>query len=216
MNEGNAAGRRERKKAATRDRLVKVALELFQKEGYPQTTVQQITEAADVSERTFFRYFQSKEDLLLPNLIGFFERVENELLARPIDEAPLVALKEALVSALATRVDDIIELPLIRPFQTGQSALGMLARSFIDWEIRLSDVIVQRLTATSEYGPKQMPSVLFFADVTSKVGLGALRAGLRQVFIQQPDDAQIDAAMLIEAVSNAFDVALGAGILSEI
>lgn len=57
--------RRERKSAEIRDRLFVKALELFAKQGYQQTTVEDITEAADVGKGTFFNYFPSKEHLLL-------------------------------------------------------------------------------------------------------------------------------------------------------
>lgn len=60
-------GRRERKKQRTRDALVAAAVELFQTQGYEDTTVARIAEAADVSTRTFFLHFPAKEDVLLAN-----------------------------------------------------------------------------------------------------------------------------------------------------
>jgi transcriptional regulator GlxA family with amidase domain len=52
--------RRDRKKRQTRDALIDAALELFEAKGYEHTAVHEITEAVDVAERTFFRYFASK------------------------------------------------------------------------------------------------------------------------------------------------------------
>ena len=59
------AGRRERKRNQTRDRLISVAMGLFAKRGILATTIEEITEAADVAKGTFFNYFTSKEEILL-------------------------------------------------------------------------------------------------------------------------------------------------------
>ncbi|AFM00894.1 MULTISPECIES: TetR/AcrR family transcriptional regulator [Desulfitobacterium] len=57
--------RRERKKLETYTRLYKCAMELFHKQGYEQTSVEQITQLADVGKGTFYNYFQSKEAVVL-------------------------------------------------------------------------------------------------------------------------------------------------------
>ncbi|WOC11409.1 TetR family transcriptional regulator [Gordonia sp. MP11Mi] len=62
---GPRPGLRERNKARTRDAIRTAAMSLFEQQGYAATTVAQIAEAADVSHTTFFRYFQSKEQVVL-------------------------------------------------------------------------------------------------------------------------------------------------------
>jgi AcrR family transcriptional regulator len=57
---------RDRKRAKTRQALVEAAAELFERQGYNETTVAQIAAAADIGTRTFFSYFATKEDLLFP------------------------------------------------------------------------------------------------------------------------------------------------------
>lgn len=62
MNE--MPGRRERKKRARRERIYEAARQLFLEQGYAATTVEQIAEAADVAQTTFFNHFQSKDAVL--------------------------------------------------------------------------------------------------------------------------------------------------------
>src|ERR1700736_4454323 len=59
-----AENRRERRRAEIRERLFRAALRLFAERGYLETTVEDITEAADVGKGTFFNYFRTKEHVL--------------------------------------------------------------------------------------------------------------------------------------------------------
>jgi AcrR family transcriptional regulator len=61
----NLRGRRERRTAETRARLFRASLDLFARKGFSETTVEDITEAADVGKGTFFNYFPSKDHILL-------------------------------------------------------------------------------------------------------------------------------------------------------
>lgn len=98
MSEQPQPGLRERKKARTRSAIQDAALELFQRQGYDGTTVEQIAELADVSPSTFFRYFPTKEDTVLhdrydPLLLAEFR-------AQPADLPPIAALRLTLRSVL--------------------------------------------------------------------------------------------------------------------
>jgi AcrR family transcriptional regulator len=61
----NSSGRRERRTVETRESLFRAALDLFARKGFTETTVEDITEAADVGKGTFFNYFPSKDHILL-------------------------------------------------------------------------------------------------------------------------------------------------------
>jgi AcrR family transcriptional regulator len=93
--------RRERKKRQTRDALIHAGLRLFELKGYEHTTVREITDAVDVSERTFFRYFGSKEDLALSFIKDRTALFLRALAARPPREEPLTAVRNAFHDSLA-------------------------------------------------------------------------------------------------------------------
>ena len=98
--------RRERKKRQTRDALMHAALKLFDAKGYEHTAVREITDAVDVSERTFFRYFANKEDLAVSFVRDASSAFIRELAVRPPEEEPLVALRNAFAASLRAITTD--------------------------------------------------------------------------------------------------------------
>lgn len=94
------AGRRERKKQRTREALIDAAFRLFQQKGFDATTVEEIADEVDVSSRTFFRYFASKEDVVLTFQEEQFTTMLEALAARPASEPVMTSLRKAAVSVL--------------------------------------------------------------------------------------------------------------------
>jgi len=99
-----SVGLRERKKARTRAALREHGMRLFREQGYAETTIEQIADAAEVSPSTFFRYFPTKEDLVLfddldPVLIAALE-------AQPIEKNPIAAVREAIATVLGGLTDE--------------------------------------------------------------------------------------------------------------
>jgi AcrR family transcriptional regulator len=89
-------GLRERKKMQTRAAIQRHALRLFRENGFPATTMEQIAEAADISPSTLYRYFPTKEDLVLsddydPILMAAFQ-------TQPADLGPVEALRATIAS----------------------------------------------------------------------------------------------------------------------
>jgi len=90
-------GLRERKKAKTRASIRQHALRLFREQGYSATTVEQIADAAEVSPATFFRYFPTKEDVVLQD---DFDIITLEALAaQPAELTPIAAFRAAAAAA---------------------------------------------------------------------------------------------------------------------
>lgn len=98
-------GLRARKKQATAAALQRAAVELFLSRGYDETTVQDITDAAGVSQRTFFRYFATKDAVLMSEHSRREQEMARMLAARPEDE-PIGALAQAAVEHLAADVEE--------------------------------------------------------------------------------------------------------------
>jgi AcrR family transcriptional regulator len=94
------ASLRERKKARTRASLREHALRLFREQGYQSTTVEQIAAAAEVSPSTFFRYFPTKEDLVLQDDMD--TRMVAALTRQPPGLSPIAAVRSAMREAWAS------------------------------------------------------------------------------------------------------------------
>jgi len=93
-------GLRERKKARTRAAIREHALRLFRAQGYAATTVEQIAAAAEVSPSTFFRYYPTKEDVVLRD--DFDDRMFAAFQRQPSSMSPVAALRAGIREALAT------------------------------------------------------------------------------------------------------------------
>ncbi|MET8543404.1 TetR family transcriptional regulator [Kitasatospora sp. NPDC004799] len=114
---------RERKKLKTRQTIRREAYRMFTEQGYDSTTVEQIAAAAEVSPSTFFRYFATKEDLVLSD--EYDPAMIAALLARPADEPFLESCRAAMADLihqllrhdreeLFTRMRLITEVPALR------------------------------------------------------------------------------------------------------
>jgi AcrR family transcriptional regulator len=84
-----------RKRELVREELAAAAAQLLHEREYDSITVDDITLAAGVSRRTFFRYFSSKEDVFLATFANFGREVQERLAERPSDEPPAKALRRA-------------------------------------------------------------------------------------------------------------------------
>jgi len=144
MNEN--FGLRERKKRQTSERIESAALELFEASGFDGTTVDEIAARADISPRTFFYYFPTKEDVVLANYAGRLERIVGELGRRPAHEAPWLALRSSFLVVAADYDGERHEI--VRRFTIMASASSIYARSLqiqAGWEDTLASALSERM-----------------------------------------------------------------------
>ena len=190
---GAAAGataepqRRERKKRQTRDALVRAALTLFNAKGYEQTAVREITDAVDVSERTFFRYFANKEDLVLSFIGDSTDAFIRELAARPPAEAPFTALTNAFRTSFRVLTGDDAQpgeespyLLVIKLIDTTPSLLAALLRYTHDRDDEIIRVVAAR--AGVDPGTDRRPRLAVLA-------YGALTVAATREWVTGGDDS---------------------------
>jgi AcrR family transcriptional regulator len=159
-------GLRARKRHRTRQALEDAALRLFAERGFAATTVAQIAAEADVSERTFFHHFASKEDVVLGDFEARLVRLTELLATRPPDEPPTTAIRRALLE-VAEDYQAERERLLLRARLT-LATPSVLARSLelqTRWEEVIADTVAGRLgvDADTDLRPRLMAAVTLAA-----------------------------------------------------
>ncbi|WP_433245467.1 TetR family transcriptional regulator [Streptosporangium sp. CA-135522] len=169
-----AEGLRERKKAKTRRTIQDHALRLFAEQGYETTTVEQIAEASEISPSTFFRYFPSKEDVVVHD--DYDPLLAELLAAQPAELAPVPALRATVREAFG-RLPREEELQLLTRtrLQLGHAALrgktvdgmiktiDMLAEGIARRRGLESPDLLSRTTAGAVFGAL-LPAVFAWAE----------------------------------------------------
>ncbi|MGW7067379.1 TetR/AcrR family transcriptional regulator [Streptomyces sp. NPDC054855] len=168
---------RERKKQRTRDALLRAALELFTTKGFEETTVDEIAEAVDVSQRTFFRYFTNKQETAFAVQEMVERRFVETLRERPADETPFVALRGAVLGAwdaMGRSIEEVVPVELhMRTYQMIESTPSLLAahlRRSIEMEEEIACVIAEREGLDLETDPRPRVVVAAFSGVMRVTG----------------------------------------------
>jgi len=162
-----ASARRNR----ARDHVIEVAMDLFLRQGFDQTTVREIVAAAGISMRTFFRYFPSKEDLAFPHADEGTERLRTLLAEHRNPQHPLLGVREALI-AFGHWYDDL-RAEFLKEWQYESRSATLIARGS-EVERRNQDAIADALVDVGVPPPdaRYLASVVF----------GAIRANLERWF----------------------------------
>src|SRR5256884_3581454 len=105
---------RDRKRERTRRALIDAAAELFERNGYDQTTVAEIAAAAEIGTRTFFSYFASKEDILFPDSDARARATVEAIAGRAPTEGPVDVLLRALLTIADSDADMVSPMASVR------------------------------------------------------------------------------------------------------
>ncbi|NMO93247.1 TetR/AcrR family transcriptional regulator [Actinomycetospora sp. TBRC 11914] len=197
-----AVGRRERKKQATRAALSEAAVRLSLEHGVENVTVEQIADAADVSLRTFFNYFSSKEEAVVAGDSARAEMLVEEFLSRPASEDPLTALQAAVL----VFVDDVVSGDRREALQMMRRSPALLPHQLAAYaaaERALAEAVAERVgeevPAADDEGSER-PVGLYPALVAA-----VTMAGVRVAVQRWSDTGSRDLAALHEVVGEVFD-----------
>ena len=150
----------ERKRLLVRLEIARAAWLLFAERGYEDTTVAEIARAAGVSRRSFFRYFSSKEDVVVGTTDALAEDVLAAFARRPAAEPPLVAIERALRPAIETRLADAAEsraiISLLRKSRT-------LRRALLERHARLEERLARLIAARTGADVRRDPTPALLA-----------------------------------------------------
>ena len=196
---------RERKKDATRRALVRAANARFHSFGFDATTIDEICSDAEVSRRTFFRYFANKEALAFPHRAERLERFLELLEGAPLNECPFISLRQ--IAQVFAR-----EYSVNREQQLAQQQLinrtpALVARENEidrDWENAMAEVFIQRYVSGQ---PNSSVQIDLHARMLAGAAIGVIRATLRHWFaVQGNADLASLGARALDALQGGFKI----------
>jgi AcrR family transcriptional regulator len=167
------ASLRERKKARTRQAIVQAAMKLFAARGFDGTTVDDIAAAAEVSRRTFFRYFATKEIVMFPHQTLYLQRFRKLLAERRDGESPFEALRRVCLQMAGAYMRSRDEH--LRQQRIIQHSRALIARGNemdTEWEMVIADALIRRMGTGREAQRR--------AHLMAGALMGAIRATLQE------------------------------------
>ncbi|MGI9595951.1 MAG: TetR/AcrR family transcriptional regulator, partial [Acidimicrobiales bacterium] len=171
---GLEPGRRSRKKSKTRTELMEAGATLFAENGFDETTTTDIAELADVSQRTLFRHFPTKESLLYCDMDELRFELRDSLADRPADEPVLVALRAAMLS-LADNFERNRDRRLLQGrLAASYPAVSAYSRATVqaEWEREIIAAMAARLDVDPTVDPRP--------EIIAGATMSAVRIATRQ------------------------------------
>jgi AcrR family transcriptional regulator len=194
-------GLRERKKQRTRATLAREALRLYTEQGFAETTIEQVAAAADVSPRTFFRYFATKEDAVLSDHEARLAAVRDAFAVRDGAEPISAPVRRALLGMLQQVTGDRAEGLARAVLVTTEPSVAARSLELQGvYEDEIARAIAERLAVDPETDPRPR--------VVAGAALGALRAAMG-AWVRSGGEA--DPRGLIEGGLRLLETGIGMG-----
>jgi AcrR family transcriptional regulator len=168
-------GRREASKRATRSAIRAAADSLIAAQGFEATSVHQIAEAAGITDRTFYRYFEGKEGLIADEVTEWMQRVRGAIVARPLAEPPAQAVRRGLLD-VATHLSENSRSQVVWLFADQPRALKLMRRAGARPLLRLEALIVEALLERETAAPSDQIPDLFTAEVLARTAVAVVRS----------------------------------------
>jgi AcrR family transcriptional regulator len=198
LAEDSVLGLRERKKLRTRAILIDAAMDLCLRNGYENTTVEQIAAAADVSPRTFSRYFATKDAAFMTLIEDYSHEVSIELEMVPIDVGPLETMRQAHVAVLtrvASRQVGRLTTERIILMLRVINASDSLRRSAFEFRHEASEVIMaKRMGVDIEDRRRRLVGAIFASTIVTACG----------DLIADTDTVRLGPTVMVDRLNEAF------------
>lgn len=181
-------GLRERKKVATRLSLARAAMRLVEERGYEATTVDDIAALANVSRRTFFRYFGGKDDVFIVDPAGKLEALHEALANGPPDEPTIPALRRGVLALSAPYWDP----ELVRAEARIAEREPAVAAAGFAYQVRWEDALAREVADDLGVDIDRDPRPRIVAHATVAILRAAVATWLADGCQGEPVDAVAD------------------------
>ncbi len=193
--DGPRPGLRERKKARTRAAIQQEALRLFREQGYEATTIEQIAEAAEFSPSTFFRYFPTKEDVVM------YDDLDPVVIAAYREQPPSVTPVRALRNAMRQVFAEIPPEALrdMRERFELIMAVPELRSRMVNELIRTIEMVAGLIAERVDRAPD---------DVAVRAVAGGFIGAVTGTIFTAPTDGSVDYLVLLDETMERFEAGL--------
>lgn len=164
----------DRRRRLVRDDIGRAAVNLFAEHGFDNVTVLDIAAAAGISERTFFRYFATKDEVLLAYERRVWDRLVAALAARPVGEGPVTALREAFLSTSTVAPADRVRVAQLGNILAHAPELNARSRGHrLINDADLIELIVARFPASTAAARSQARVIVTAMNAVAAAEFGA-------------------------------------------